>query len=398
MNLISNFRLVLVMNQKQSIFILALITVGCIFLYTKYDENKRSEPKVEEVVVYKEKDILSLLGSLDLENRLNKKVVAPTPASQNAATTRINEANESHDYLKKYPQFMDCKKKDVKKWLSGSPQISNFNYAQAAPQASQHMDYLRAVIIYFPIELVQNFQLEFKWLYRSWIEMQKYEPNKWKTDFVVFIENDPTFFKDKKSFLDELNCSFENKRTSKDQKPMCTLINYIALKKRQFQPMKEGVLTKQGNEHVKAKYDYLLSNVNIFSDDANNLNPFYSISKTNLEKYGYVDSILMAFDGYDYFKTAGYDYLIRSDMDVFLTPLFAKWLPDNCNDFYVGRGAYSDDFNRKRLSRIARDLGLEHAGISNLGSTWYSTPQQFRLVSYLTIFSMVSSFFFLNQY
>ncbi len=43
----------------------------------------------------------------------------------------------------------------------------------------------------------------------------------------------------------------------------------------------------------------------------------------------------MAFDGWNYFKLAGYHFLIRSDMDVFLTPLFDRWLPRNYNDFYV---------------------------------------------------------------
>jgi len=38
----------------------------------------------------------------------------------------------------------------------------------------------------------------------------------------------------------------------------------------------------------------------------------------------------MAFDGWNYFKSAGYNYLIRSDMD-----------------------GYSSDFNIKRLKRIA---------------------------------------------
>ena len=97
----------------------------------------------------------------------------------------------------------------------------------------------------------------------------------------------------------------------------------------------------------------------------------------------------MAFDGYEYFKSAGFDFLIRSDMDVFLSPAFGSWLPSNCNDFIVGTGGYSHDFNRKRLARVANDLDLEHAGASNLGSTWYSTPEQFRLVAYLTVFSMV---------
>ena len=99
----------------------------------------------------------------------------------------------------------------------------------------------------------------------------------------------------------------------------------------------------------------------------------------------------MAFDGYEYFKSAGFDFLMRSDMDVFLSPVFGKWIPKNCNDFIVGQGGYSHDFNRNRLQRVSQNLGLEHAGSSNLGSTWYSTPEQFRLVSYLTIFSMVSS-------
>ena len=76
-------------------------------------------------------------------------------------------------------------------------------------------------------------------------------------------------------------------------------------------------------------------------------------------------------------------------MDVFLTPLFGSWLPRHCNDFNVGRGAFSTDFNEKRLSRAANRIGLEYAFWRNLGSTWYSTPTQIRLVAYLTLFGMV---------
>jgi len=187
--------------------------------------------------------------------------------------------------------------------------------------------------------------------------MQKSEPAKWRTDLIIFVENDATFFKDNKTFLNELNCTFQNMRTSKKEKPMCTLINYIALKKR-------STVNVDSN---KFNYDSLLSDVDIFSDNLDNLATFYAIAKVGLFQYGYVDSILMAFEGYNYFKSVGYDFLVRSDMDVFLTPMFAKWLPSNCNDFYVGRGGYSDDFNRKRLSRIAKNLGLNYGAISNLG-------------------------------
>lgn len=55
----------------------------------------------------------------------------------------------------------------------------------------------------------------------------------------------------------------------------------------------------------------------------------------------------------------------------------------------MGGGAYSENFNRKRLKRISQTLGLSYIGEDNLGSTWYSTPDQFRLVSYLTLVNMI---------
>ena len=110
--------------------------------------------------------------------------------------------------------------------------------------------------------------------------------------------------------------------------------------------------------------------------------------KSNLVHYGYLNSILMAFEGYHYFKRAKYDFLVRSDMDVFLTPMFAQWLPVHCNDFVVGGGGFSTEFNTKRLKRIAESIELKSSGIWNLGSTWYSTPAQFRLVAYYTLFGM----------
>ena len=45
-------------------------------------------------------------------------------------------------------------------------------------------------------------------------------------------------------------------------------------------------------------------------------------------------------------------------MDVFLTPLFGHWLPRRCNDLVTGRGAFSHDFNEKRLNAGLEELLL----------------------------------------
>lgn len=216
--------------------------------------------------------------------------------------------------------------------------------------------------------MAKQFTPEFKWFFRTWIEIHLSEPKKWRTDLVVFIENKSTFFQSEQSkFFKELNCTFSNRRVSKSDKPMCTLIDYKALSTRKFPVLKKLSLTRDGIKWNKERYKYLLDKVDIFSEDPDNLLPFYSLAQSALSKYNYVDSILMAFDGYDYFKSAGFDFLMRSDMDVFLSPSFGKWIPKHCNDFIVGQGGYSHDFNRKRLERVSNNLGLEYAHASNLG-------------------------------
>lgn len=76
-------------------------------------------------------------------------------------------------------------------------------------------------------------------------------------------------------------------------------------------------------------------------------------------------------------------------MDVFLTPLFGTWLPRHCNDFIIGGGSWWDEYNEQRLRIAASRLYLDYPGIRNLGSTWYATPDQIRLVSYLTLFGII---------
>jgi hypothetical protein len=231
---------------------------------------------------------------------------------------------------------------------------------------------------------VFNLSVKFRWLYRSWIYMQQFEPSKWRTDLILFMDMNATNdFANPGFFINQLNCTTRNIRTNPLQKPMCTLIHYKALGQRS--------LTVTFNPEFLADAGFLsrlLNDVDIFNPSELDRFMFLNYLKTQLATYNYVDSILMAYEGYEYFKSAGFDLLIRSDIDVFVTPGLATWLPVHCNDFYVGGGGYGETFNRRRLFRIATHLGLKFAHRDNLGSTWFSTPHQFRIVAYLTLTSM----------
>jgi hypothetical protein len=374
----------------QIVIISILSLLGIFYAYTNYlasinseiirNEKQFVQPDnvqhvIEEKVIYITKTIEK--SNCD-ETKKNETV-------SNKTTPALNE--NKYDYFKRYPFFKECKQ-NYSFWPDAAD--SNYDFSRPAPNSTHDVRLTRAVLVYFPVEKINEYELEFRWFYRSWIEMQKYEPTKWRTDLVVFIDNEPEVFKNDKLFFKELNCSFDFKRNNSQQGPMCTLFEYKTLKKRSIKGQSDifKQLTSQ-----KETYEYLLSKLDIFSNDSNNLEPFYKLLFDNLSNYGYLDSILMAFDGYDYFKSAGFDFLIRSDMDVFLTPLFGKWIPRFCYEFYCGRGAYSTNFNMNRLKRIAENLNLNFGNVRNLGSTWYSTPNQFRLVSYLTLFGMA----YLNQ-
>jgi hypothetical protein len=320
-------------------------------------------------------EIISVHKSIDSIKKLKKKLFDKHFEFKNISTSKVfsNSIRKkfNYDFVDKYMNVLSCNLLNYSKLTYEDLQNNydkinidskNYDYSQIVPAELNYIRVTRAILVYFPIEINKDYILEFKWMYRSWIEMQKYESPNWRTDLVVFINNDPKYFDD--FFLNKLNCSFENKRISNKNEPMCTLINYIPLRNREL------IQTKFREFNSTQKYDYLLNNVNIFSDEELNLAPFYEFLKEQVSNYGYLDSILMAFDGYKYLKTAGYNFVIRSDMDIFLTPLFGKWLPRNCNDFYVGRGGFSSPFNINRLNRIAKALNFFSASQENLGSTW----------------------------
>jgi hypothetical protein len=353
------------------ILLILLIKVYFSLFNNELASNNNSNSN-NQIVFHEKKDVARLI-----EKHLNRKNV-------NKLEIVKSKQEIKYLFLKKYPKMLDCNPKSIPKWPPIDKYIPLYRYVLPAENESFNHRYLRGILIYLQLDPNNKYNessfIQFKWFYKSWIEMIKYEPTKWRTDLIIFVEKKDDYFSDNKFFLNELNCSFLNKRRSNMDKPMCTLIEYTPIAKRNF-----------GNNYQNEanKFENLLDKINIF-DKTDDLSPFYSLLKHNLKTYSpHTDSILMAFDGYEYFKSSGFDFLIRTDMDIFVNSLFSKWLPKHCNDFIVSGSSYSENFNRKRLKIIAQNLHLEYANVDNLGSTWISTPDQFRIVSYLTLTSMM---------
>ncbi len=69
---------------------------------------------------------------------------------------------------------------------------SSYSYIKRADISTFKLRILRAIIVYLPINQINSFESELRWLYRSWIYMQIFEPSKWRTDLIVFVDTNLT--------------------------------------------------------------------------------------------------------------------------------------------------------------------------------------------------------------
>jgi len=77
-----------------------------------------------------------------------------------------------------------------------------------------------------------------------------------------------------------------------------------------------------------------------------------------------------------------YDYVLKTDVDTFLTPKWNEFYPEN---YTSGRGRYiNDDLTADKMINIANDLGLNHKGIYDIGATHYGKPELVLKVMKLT--------------
>lgn len=211
------------------------------------------------------------------------------------------------------------------------------------------------------------------------------QPKNWRTDFIIFSYG---FSKD----LRTLGC-VNRIRTNKEEKSICRLFFYVPIHLRTKQ-MTSNRFEKAFEEAKRTMILLKTENEPIVTlpmiDDPQTFDSKKSESLfVNLKNYGYIDSINSIYEGYSTFKM--YDFVLRTDIgkfrvlscilicflslfklkysDVFLYRHFANYIPTNCT-FMTGGGGYGTDFNRRKLRRIAYDMGFVNANISGMGSTW----------------------------
>jgi hypothetical protein len=229
---------------------------------------------------------------------------------EKVAVKEYAKKQEESDYVSKYKSLLSCKS-DYKKLseaeIRSKIEPDDFKYKEPASPDTHKLSIVRGIVVYFPMVSFNHFQSEFLWMYRSWIEMQKSEPSKWRTDLIIFINDIQIKANDKLQFFNDLNCTFTNKRTSPASIPMCTLVNYMAMSDRRD----SFLVDKNPRLRDKNIYQYFFKELDVFDPNPADRELFLNLLKNNLATYGYLDSILVAYEGYEYFKSAGYNFLIR---------------------------------------------------------------------------------------
>lgn len=199
----------------------------------------------------------------------------------------------------------------------------------------------RALMGYLPPGEAK-FTSELKWFYLSIGYMRVSQPPHIKTDLIIFTE--PSFVD---HIVSELNC-LRDIRTSASNPEACIVLPHVRLKNRDVRP---------GNV------------------------------KPPLTEYSnYVDSMLILAE---FPSDSIYDYILRSDLDTFLTPGFSNWtLPDDIL-IATGAGGYGSENVNRHLSWTMREkLKLKDQGLIGLGSTWYGRSSIMINAAKLTIACM----------
>jgi hypothetical protein len=198
---------------------------------------------------------------------------------------------------------------------------------------------LRGIIIFYPNDQEDDYLPELLWLYRSWIEMMKDESSLWKTYLIIYTGNYT-------SNLQQLACLYQRIRINRHERPQCRVFPYERIL------LRDAQYVHNIDHHVYQQFDRERSR----------------LLTTHLRHHPYLDSVNIIAECYPSFSM--YDYILRTDIDVFVTKYFARFVPYN-DLLLVGQGDYATNFSTARLRRIAKDMNWLSANMTNIGSTWY---------------------------
>ena len=194
----------------------------------------------------------------------------------------------------------------------------------------------RGVYVYLPPQS-DHFNRELKSFYLSVAVMRTTQPAHLKTDLVVFT---PTGGMD---FAKSLGCVEDRRETFADPE-RCTVVEHVPLAKR------------------SDPYDPLSGYAN------------------------YIDSMLVLAE---YSGTHAFTYVIRSDLDTFLTPGFSNWVLPDGKVIATGRGGYGSRNANLHLTWVMQKrLGLQNRNVGGVGSTWYGESRVMQATAKVCVTAM----------
>ncbi|EER00424.1 hypothetical protein Pmar_PMAR027768 [Perkinsus marinus ATCC 50983] len=195
----------------------------------------------------------------------------------------------------------------------------------------------RAVMVFLPVAPAPRFRRELRALFLSWLLVRLDEPSDLRTDFVIFTAGEG------REVAEKIGCSIKRRETRGDPS-RCIILSYEPL----------GDRPTPASEPSDPLRDYT----------------------------AYVDCMVTIAE-YEDFE---YDYILRTDLDTFLMPGFADWIPGERDQLIVGRGGYSSENANMHLKYVTKTLGLrDDKDLKSLGSTWFGNLKLFRATARLVL-------------
>ena len=227
------FKFIKLIFKLRGLFILFIFVFAFLYLYLLNNKNKQIS-------------VLSNLANKRIQNEPEYYIRKSTNETGTTNTIKINS------------ELFKCKNYYDNLMLNVT--IKD-NYTNASEKLLK-IRIVRGLVLYFPVDKSEWYEQEFRWLYRSWIEMQKYEPELWRTDLILMMDVESSIKSNSTQFFNQLNCKTSNLRRYNRDEPMCTILNYKPIKKRIFNFNNTLNITKM--EPISL-YSHLFHDIDVFN-------------------------------------------------------------------------------------------------------------------------------------